>query len=290
MTVVGPTASGKTALSIELAKHCNGEVISADARQVYRGLDIGSGKVSTEEMDGVPHHLLDVVSPTDIYTAADFKRDGEHAIRDITSRNKLPIIAGGTFFYVDTLLGRLNLPDVPPNPLLREKLEQQSVDTLFASLQNFDPRRAETIDRHNKVRLVRALEIVEAVGKVPEPTRSESYNVCSIGIALSKEELHENIRARLHDRFASGMTDEVQRLHSDGVSWERLESFGLEYRYIAQFLQKKMTEKEMREMLETEIRHFAKRQLTWLKRDTSIHWFTKDEKPKILETVRKFLS
>jgi tRNA dimethylallyltransferase len=289
VVIVGPTASGKTSLGVEIAKKFNGEIISADARQVYKGLDIGSGKVTPEEMDGVPHHLLDIADPNEVYTAADFKRDGEKVITDIVSRDKQPIIAGGTFFYIDTLLGRTSLPDVPPNPELREKLETLSTDVLYNSLLRLDPKRAETIDKHNKVRLVRALEIIEALGSVPEAKSEELYDAFTLGIEIPKELLHQNIRARLFARLDQGMVEEVGRLHENGLSWKRLESLGLEYRYIAEYLQEKVTKEEMLEKLETEIRHFAKRQMTWLRQDNAIHWFRPEEKERIYDEIQAFL-
>lgn len=289
IVIVGPTASGKTSLSIEISKKFNGEIISADSRQVYKGLDIGSGKVTKEEMEGVPHHLLDVAGPNRMYTAADFVRDGRRAVADILSRGKLPIIAGGTFFYVDALLGKIQTPDVPPNLELRAVLEQQDTESLFAMLQEKDPRRAADIDLHNKRRLIRSLEIAEALGHVPHKEPEELYETFTIGVDIKKEALHDNIHNRLIERIEGGMLDEVRNLHKSGVLWERLEELGLEYRYIAQYLQEKMSREEMIEKLETEIRRFAKRQMTWLKRNTDIQWFKCEEKEKIYELITTFL-
>ena len=272
LVIVGPTASGKTSLSVKLAKHYNGEVISADSRQVYRGLDLGTGKVTHEEMQGIPHHLLDVADPRETYTVTDFVRDGRAAIQDIHARGKLPIIAGGTFFYVDALLGRIVAPAVPPNPLLRTELEKLSNEELFARLETADPARAAAIDRHNPRRLVRALEIVAAWGTVPEPMTNELYDAHIIGIQIDKEQLHKNIHNRLIARFDDGMLDEVRNLHAHGLPYERMEDLGLEYRYIARYLQGKLSYEEMVQTLEIKIRQFAKRQMTWLKRDTSIEW------------------
>jgi tRNA dimethylallyltransferase len=288
VVIVGPTASGKTSLSIEVAKRFNGEVISADSRQVYRGMDLGSGKVTAEEMGSVPHHLLDVADPREVYTADQFKKDATKAIEDIISREKLPIIAGGTFFYIDLLLGRISAPEVAPNPELRETLEKESLEKLFAQLQEKDPRRAETIDPHNKVRLVRALEIVEALGSVPEEKPEKLYDVLTIGIDIPQEELHRNIHVRIVERIQEGMIEEVERLHAEGVSWERLEDLGLEYRYIAQYLQGKISRSEMLETLESETRKFARRQMTWLKRDESIRWYKKNDSQVFIE-IEKFL-
>lgn len=289
ISIVGPTSSGKTSLSIAIAKRFNGEVISADSRQVYRGLDLGTGKVTPEEMNGVPHHLLDIADPMDVYTAADFKRDAEVAIADIVGRGKLPIIAGGTFFYIDALLGKIQTPEVPPNPELRETLEQKSAEELFQMLEEKDPSRAETIDPQNPRRLVRALEIVETIGKVPPPSAAANpYETLTIGIDISKEQLHHSIHVRLLERIDQGMIEEVQKLHEAGMTHERMESLGLEYRYIARYLQGQITKEAMLEELETKIRQFAKRQMTWLKRDDSIQWFAKDDE-KVFGVVERFL-
>lgn len=290
IVIVGQTASGKTSLSITLAKAFNGEIISADSRQVYRGLDIGSGKVTEEEMGGIPHHLLDVADPNDVYTVADYVRDARTAIADIQSRGKTPIIVGGTFFYVDALLGRISTPEVPPNPALRTELEQIETKELFRRLESSDPRRASDIDRHNRVRLIRALEIVDAIGAVPEIQQEELYDTLTIGIDIEKKQLHKNIHDRLLTRMELGMVSEVEGLRESGVSWERFDSLGLEYRYIADFLQEKISKEEMLTQLETEIRHFAKRQMTWLRRDKTIRWHTKDDINEIQQEITAFLS
>ncbi len=274
MVIVGPTASGKTSLSIKLAKEHNGEVISADSRQVYRGLNLGTGKVTAEEMEGVPHHLLDIVDPKEIYTAADFVRDGRAAIADILSRGKLPIVVGGTFFYTDALLGRIVTPEVAPNPTLRAELEKLSAEELFSKLQTVDPVRADDIDQHNPRRLVRALEIADALGSVPQLPAEELYDAQILGIHIDQETLHKNIHNRLLARLDAGMIDEVKALHERGLSYERMEDLGLEYRYIARHLKGEVSYEDMVTTLETKIRQFAKRQMTWLKRDKSIQWVT----------------
>ena len=272
IVIVGPTASGKTSLSIEFAKKLNGEVISADSRQVYKGLDLGTGKVTEAEMDGVPHHLLDVVDPQETYTVADYVRDARKEISNIISQGKIPIVVGGTFFYVDALLGRSIPPEVEPNEALRAELEKKSTEELFETLTNKDVERAETIDRDNKRRLVRALEIVDAIGKVPTPKSEELYDATIIGISISKEKLKENIHKRLIDRLGRGMIDEVKNLHTHGLSYKRMYELGIEYKYIAKYLEKKMTKEEMMEQIEMKSLQYAKRQMTWLKRDKSVKW------------------
>jgi tRNA dimethylallyltransferase len=315
LAIVGPTASGKTSLSIELAKKFNGEVISADSRQVYRGLNLGTGKVTKEEMLGVPHHLIDVADPKDTYTVADFVRDGRSAISDIIDRSKLPIVVGGTFFYVDALLGKVVAPSVLPNAELRNKLEAIDTEKLFHMLTEKDARRAEDIDKHNRRRLIRALEIVDAIGAVPPTAHEELYDVLTLGIMLTKVELHENIHKRLIERIDAGMIAEVEQLHTNGLSYERMEDLGLEYRYIARYLQATISYETMLSELETKIRQFAKRQMTWLKRDkvkkvnvadreaglghaesregslgyAPVVWVDKNEMEKIEDEIKKFL-
>ncbi len=274
ITIVGPTASGKTALSITLATQFSGEVISADSRQVYRGMDLGTGKVTKDEMAGIPHHLLDIADPaTDTYTGADFMRDASAAITDITNRGRLPIIAGGTFFYLDLLRGLRTSAPVPPNETLRAELETKSTAELSSLLTERDERRAATIDHANRRRLIRALEIVDSIGSVPETTITASpYDMLVLGIDIPIEILNERIHRRIIDRINQSMIEEIANLHASGVSYERMTNFGLEYRSIASYLQGNLTKEAMIEELAAKTRQFAKRQRLWLKNDPSIIW------------------
>lgn len=290
LVIVGPTASGKTSLSIALAEKFNGEVISADSRQVYTGMDIGSGKVTAAEMGTVPHHLLDVANPMDIYNASDFKRDGSKALSGILKNNHLPIIAGGTFFYIDMLLGRTSSPEVPPNEALRNELEQLPSEALYEKLEALDPERAEMMDPKNARRLVRALEIVDAIGKVPKVEMLETYDVLTLGITTPKEQLHKNIHIRLHQRLDEGMQAEVETLLAQGVTHERLEDLGLEYRYLSRHLRGELSYDEMTKQLETKTRQFAKRQMTWLKKDPSIVWVEKNDFEHVFKVVSNWLT
>lgn len=289
LIIVGPTASGKTALSIELAKRFNGEVISADSRQVYRGLDLGTGKVTKKEMQGIPHHLIDVASPKRTYNADDFLKAGRKSIADIRKRGRLPIVAGGTGFYIDTLIGAISLPLVPPNSPLRKKLERLSVSELYDMLKDMDPRRAADIDAHNPVRLIRAIEIAEALGVSPPPAHETLYDALWIGIDIPKEELNVKIENRLILRMKRGMLAEAQRLHEEGVSWKRMEDLGLEYRYMARLLEKHITRDEFDRDLTTEIKRYAKRQRMYWRRNKEITWFSPSEEEKIVMAVQKFL-
>lgn len=284
LVIVGPTASGKSALAVDLALKLGGEIISADSRQVYKGLDIGTGKITQDEMHGVPHHLLDIADPDQIFTASDFKREALLSLRYIDTANKLPIIVGGTGFYIDTLTGQINLPDVPPDPELRNKLEEKNAEELYQMLIQKDPLRAESIDPHNKTRIIRSLEIIEALGEVPsgQPARSTNYEFVFIGLKLDQETLDQKIKSRLEERLDSGMIREVENLHVGGLSFERMDSLGLEYRYISLYLQGQMSREEMIKKLYTEIRHYAKRQMTWFKRNQKIKWFDPEDRETIL--------
>ena len=307
--ILGPTASGKSDLAVKIAKKFNGEVISADSRQVYRGMDIGSGKITHGEMRGIPHYLLDVASPRQRFTAARFKKIGQKAIKEIQAKNKLPIICGGTGFYIQTLVDNLALPEVKPNLKLRAKLEKKSTEELFEILQKLDPRRAQNIDAKNPRRLIRAIEIVKSTGKPvpsltspvipaqagiqtqksnPDPRfREDDTNALFLGISKSPADLQKLIHRRLLARLDQGMIEEIKKLHSDGVSWKRLEEFGLEYRWIALFLQNKISRDEMISRLQKDIEHFAKRQMTWFKRDVRIHWIKNYKEAEKL--ARKYL-
>lgn len=290
LIIIGPTASGKSSLAVELAKKFNGEVISADSRQVYRGMNIGSGKVTKREMAGVPHHLLDVASPKKVFNAADFVRLGRQAIVDITSRGKLPIICGGTGFYIDTLLGRITLPEVPPNPTLRKRLEKLPTEKLFAKLQKLDPARAWTIDSQNPIRLVRAIEIATALGSVPKPTKDGPlYDTLWIGIEWPKEKLHQRIHERLLARMKVRMVAEAKRLHAAGLSYKRMEEMGLEYRYLARLLRGTLSKAEFLTQLETAIRGYARAQMHYWRRNKEITWLPANKLLTATILTKKFL-
>lgn len=289
VVVCGPTATGKSDLAVKLAQKYNGEVISADSRQVYKGLDIGSGKITKDEMSGIEHHLLDVVSAKKVYTVENFKKDGKAVIDDIISRGKLPIICGGTGFYIDALVFDEQFPEVPPNKKLRDALSKKSVESLMKEITKLDPRRAKALDPYNKVRIIRAIEIARALGKVPRAKQRKQYETLFIGLTTSRENLRNRIHMRLLKRIDAGMIDEVKELRKQGITWKRLHSLGLEYRYIGLYLQKKLSKEEMLFKLEWDIFHFSKRQMMWFKRNKDIHWFELDEYTKVEKVAQKFL-
>lgn len=291
LVIVGPTASGKTALSIALAKKFSGEVISADSRQVYTKLDIGTEKISHDEMAGVPHHLLDVSEINTVYSASDFKIAGMEAITQIRTNGHLPIIAGGTFFYIDTLLGKIMSPDIEPNTELRNALELKDEATLYSSLLKLDARRAEDIDPSNKRRLIRALEIVAAIGKVPVQEEQElPYDAFIIGIKTDKKELRDRIRTRAEQALTRGLIEETQGLLDAGITKARLNEIGHEYRLTLQYMDGTLTDAELIQKMEEKNWQYAKRQLTWLKRDPTINWFERTDIENITKQVTTFLT
>lgn len=290
IAIVGQTATGKTGLGIALAERLGGEVVSADSRQVYRGLDLGTGKVTPEEARGIPHHLIDVCDPRERYTVHDFVRDGLTAIADIVARGKVPIVVGGTGMYVDALLGRITLDAPPANEHVRSGLRVQSLEQLQKQLQKLNPEAYARVDLQNRRRVERALEITLSPRRSSPTLNSElstlNYSVTWIGLTLERDALKARITERLDARLALGMLDEARKLHAAGLSYERMEELGLEYRYMARHLQGQISFEEMRTVLVSEIYKYAKRQKTWFKRNTDIQWFDPRVLPPIDTLVR----
>ena len=289
IAIVGPSASGKSDLAVELAGLFSGEVISVDSRQVYRGMDIGTGKITQKEMKGIPHHLLDVASPKRTFTVAQYKQKADVAIRSIVKRGKLPILCGGTGFYIHAVTDGVILPNVLPNPILRKQLAKLSTNELFLRLLSTDPERATTIDGKNPRRLVRAIEIANELGKVPTLHIDPPYKTLFIGIEVPNDLLRQRIHKRLLARMDQGMMEEVVRLHHDGCSWKRMEDLGLEYRYLARHLEGKLGYDEMLAALELEIMHYAKRQYTWFRKNKRIHWVPPGAADRAKEIAKNFL-
>ena len=290
LAVLGPTSSGKSDLAVLLALKFDGEIISADSRQVYRGLDIATGKITEEEMHGVPHHLLDVSDPKERYDVSHFKRDAEKVIDDILARGKLPIICGGTMQYINAVTENYLTPETLPDEKLREELAKKSNEELFAELEKLDPRRAEKIDRNNPRRLVRAIEIVRSQGAVPEiPNIPKKYDTLKIGITTDKEILRTRIQERVEKRLKLGMVEEAKKLHTDGLSFGRMRELGLEYRYLADYLEEKISEEKLKEEICFKDWQYAKRQMTWMKRDVNIQWFSLEKTNGIISLVENFL-
>ena len=292
IVILGPTSSGKSAVAIKLAKKFNGEIISADSRQVYRGLDIGTGKIcgiwnaknKTLISEKIVHYGINIASSKTEYNVAKFKKYADKIILDILKRKKVPIICGGTGFWVKSVLDNIVYPEVKPDPILRNILCNKSAEELFLMLQKLDPERAKDIDAKNTVRLIRAIEICKAIGKVPKIKHANSISstkiknlqikFLQIGIHLSKEKLHINIKKRLTQRIKQGMIQEIKKLHKENkLSWKKIESFGLGYKLIPKHLKGEIkTEKELFEKIYQAEKKYAKRQMTWFQKDQRIIW------------------
>jgi tRNA dimethylallyltransferase len=274
VVILGTNASGKSELGIRLAKHLGGEVVSADSRQVYRGLDLGSGKITPAQAATVKHHLIDVADLSDYFSLAQYQRAAYHAIDCIARAGKRPLLVGGTGLYIRAIVEGYELVDIPPNDPLRAELEGLSLPQLVARLEKADPNAAGRIDKSNRRRLIRAIEITAGgCTHTSAQQRSPRYRCLQLGLTWPRDVLVERIEKRLRDRLTGGMIDEVAGLRARGVSDTRLDKLGLEYRYIARHLRGELaTLEDLRRELGIAIRQFAKGQLTWFKRDPRIVW------------------
>jgi tRNA dimethylallyltransferase len=273
IVVLGTTASGKTSLGVKLAAKYNGEIISADSRQVFKGMDIGTGKDLAEYQVGrkkIPYHLIDVVSPNTEFNLANYQKLTKDAIADILSRGKLPIIVGGTGLYLQAIIDGYKLTKGVPDPKRRAELDAMTASELLKIVEKMNAEFAHHLnnsDKHNPRRLIRYIEIMEQGGSTKPVKRQDKYNFLLLGLSWPDDVLRERIMARLMSRLdKENMVGEIENLQADGVSWQRLNSFGLEYRFIAYYLQGKLEYDEMIEKLGIAIYRFAKRQKTWFKR------------------------
>lgn len=267
--ICGPTATGKTHTSITLAHEIDGEVISADSRQVYRGLDIGTAKITENEMEGISHHMIDICDINTPYSVAQFQKQGREIIKDIHSRNKTPIVVGGTGYYIQGLLFDTDIPKVPPQKNIREKYEQYDISTLQTILLSYNTEYRHRIDIHNKRRIVRALEIHETLGYIPETKDLQPYydNIIWKYIDHPDDILKDRIHTRNVQRLDDGLVEEVQSLINSGITYERLDQLGLEYRHVSQYIQGDIASiDELVQILDTKTWQFVKRQRTWFKK------------------------
>jgi len=286
IVILGPNASGKTSLALKLAKKFHGEIVSADSRQVYKGMNIGTGKATKAEQKIVKHHLIDIVKPTQAFNVSHFKKLAIKIIKQIQQKNKLPFLVGGTGFWIQSVVDNVDFPAVKPNKVLRKKLAKYSTKKLYQILKKLDPQRAITIDKNNPRRLIRAIEIAKAGQKVKPLKGKPIFNTLILGLTHPREKLYKLIDRRLEKRLKQGMIAEVKRLKKQGVSWQRFHDFGLEYRYVSLYLQDKLTKEEMIEQLKNAVHHYAKRQMTWFSRDKRIHWVKSQGETEWL--IRKF--
>lgn len=297
ITILGPTACGKTRLAVDVALHLGGEIISADSRQVFRGMDIGTGKDLTDYNVGgveVPYHLIDIREPGYEYSVFEFQTDFVRAYNDIVDRNKLPILCGGTGLYIEAVLRNYRLADVPQNNELRLELEQCSDEDLVERLKKYISLHNHT-DTETRERLIRAIEIQEYQAQNPNShVEIPDINHLVLGVAFPRDLVMQRIENRLQERLQNGMIDEIDLLLKQGVEPERLIRYGLEYKYITLYLQNDISYSEMFEKLNIAIRQFAKRQMTWYRRmernGVDIHWIdgTLSDKEKLDEVCRLY--
>lgn len=300
--ILGPTAVGKTAIGVAVARAFNGEIISADSRQTYRHLDIGSGKDLAdyaESKDGaaVPYHLIDITELPAEYNVYNYQQDFYKAFKDITGRGKLPVIVGGTGMYLDAIVRDYQLVILPENKKLHEELEATPLEVLAARLMELQPDLHTKGDLLEKDRVIKALEIIEAKKNGVDSTSVQrpEINPLIIGTTLPRPQMWENISIRLKERLDGGMLEEVQSIHDNGITWERLEKLGLEYRFCSQFLQGKIvTKEELFEGLFIAIRQFAKRQETWFrmmeKKGVEIKWLEPGSKEERIAQAKEIIA
>ena len=281
--ITGPTASGKSDFAIFLAKKINGEIINADSRQVYKYLDIGSGKINKKEEKEVRHYLLSTASPKRNYSLGKWLKDSEKAIQEILKKNKTPIFCGGTILYLKAIKEGWQIPEVKPNYKLRKELDKNTEKDLYKEIKKLDPQRAKNLDPKNKRRLIRALEIIYSLKKVPRLIKKPKYKFLILAPKIEKEILFKKIRKRLLKRI-SGIIKEIKKLRKMGLSFERIINFGLEYKWFGRYVKGEINLKIAKEKCYLDILRFAKRQIRELKKIEDLFWF-KNKKELLTITI-----
>ncbi|MBR3882784.1 MAG: tRNA (adenosine(37)-N6)-dimethylallyltransferase MiaA [Clostridia bacterium] len=300
VVIVGPTASGKTALSIELAKKLDGEIISSDSMQIYKDMDIGTAKVTKEEAQGIKHYLVDFVSPDQRYTVSDFKKDAETAIKEILEKGKVPIVVGGTGLYVNSLIYGIEYQDMKidenyRNMLMERAEDPQELEKLWEEANRIDPEAMTKISRNDKKRIIRVLEIYKATGKtkteqeILSRQKGTEYDYKVFGISMDREKLYERINLRVDLMIQAGLEDEVKNLLNKYSEFPTAMQ-GLGYKEVKEYFDGIITREEMIDKIKQESRRYAKRQLTWFRRNNEIIWLDKDDgMEKNLKTIIKEL-
>ena len=283
LVVTGPTATGKTALSVELAKKLGGEIVSADSMQIYRGMDIGTAKVTKAEMQNIPHHMIDIADPSEDYSVSRYVEEADAAVRGILSRGRLPIVAGGTNLYIDSLIAGLDFAEKAEDAALRESLNKQYDDiggeAMLENLRGFDPERAAKLHPADKRRIVRAVEIYiltgETITRHDEETKKRPKRYDAVKIALTfadRAVLYDRINARVDKMVSDGLFDEVKGLLDSGLSPACTSMQAIGYKEPAAYFRGEMSKDAAIELIKLSSRRYAKRQLTWLRRDTTVLW------------------
>lgn len=298
IVILGPTASGKTSLAARLASELDSEIISADSRQVFKGMDIGTGKDLAEFfIDGkhIPHHLIDIIDPTDEFSVYDFQKLFYKVFEDLISKEIVPVLVGGTGLYIDSVLRGYSMQKVPHNEELRAELDGADLDSIVTRLKTLRPELHNTTDLFEKERAIRALEI--AIFEIDNPVQKENRPEIVplvFGTRWDRSLLRDRITKRLKDRLDSGMIEEVERLHREGISWDKLDYFGLEYRYLGKYLQGELSRNDMFQKLNSAIHQFAKRQETWFRRmerhGININWIDNADYHHMKEIVHNELA
>ena len=297
IVITGPTATGKTALSVRLAKELGAEIISADSIQIYKKLDIGSAKPSIEEREGIPHHLMDIISANGVYSVADYVRDAKEKIDDILSRNKVPIIVGGTGLYISSLVDNVEFSDSEQDMSVRKRLQEElsqiGPEAMHQRLKDVDPESAESIHPNNTKRVIRALEIFETTGKTRTAYEAESklnkspYDFCLIALSCERELLYERINRRVDIMVEQGLFDEVEGLLRDGISKDAQSMQGIGYKEAVMAVTGEISKEESLELIKKNSRNYAKRQLTWFRRGGYAWFDCLDEK--LYDKVRDYI-
>lgn len=279
VVITGTNASGKSSLGIDLALHYHGQIVSADSRQVFEGLDLGSGKVTPSEMKGVKHHLLDVAKPNDFFSVSEFQKLAYSAIDNIISEGDRPLLVGGTGLYINSVVDGYTLNDAKPDPIVRKQVEEKSIEELIEIIKAENPEVLSKLDLCNKRRLERAAEKALA-HDLTERERVPRYNTLVIGVSWPREVLYQRIKERLDRRLSQGMIEEVERLRNEGATDDFLYRLGLEYRYILMYLRGDFADYDaFYNKLFMEIRHLAKEQMTWFRKRTDINWLSMEKNP-----------
>lgn len=287
IVIAGPTASGKTALSIKLAKELNGEIISCDSMQIYKEMDIGTAKVTKEEAEGIKHYLIDIVSPNERYTVSNFKKDSKNAIKEILNKGKTPIIVGGTGLYVDSLIYEIEYQDMEfdinyRNELMEKAETNEGLKELYEQAKTIDSKAMEKISSNDKKRIIRVLEIYKATGKtkteleILSRQKEVEYNYKVFVVNMDREKLYNRIDKRVDIMIENGLIEEVEKIYNKYNEFPTAMQ-GLGYKEVVEYLQGKINKEEMIEKIKKESRHYAKRQLTWFRKDKNFIWLNSED-------------
>lgn len=299
IVIVGPTAVGKTYVSVELAKKLNTEIISADSMQIYKGMDIGTAKITEQEKSGIIHHMIDVVAPDENYSVSEFKNDAEEIIDDMLKKNKVPVIVGGSGLYVNSLIYNLDFSNAKSDEKLREYYtyyyKEHGEDALYDKLIRIDPESAEKIHKNNIKRVIRALEVYDITGtkfsEINTDIRKDKskYDCILIGLSMERKTLYERINLRVDEMLSNGLVEEVKTLIEKGYDKNLVSMRGIGYKEIIDYLEGSTDYEEMVNILKKNTRRFAKRQYTWFLKDKNVKWFAMDNLEEISNTIKNIL-